>query len=452
MYRKLSLLFRPLLIACISAGTLCAQQPAPATASQAVASPSPGRPTDHVNDVLPKWVRLNGEYRMRVEGISGSGFRANADDAYDLSRLRLNLSFAPQSWLRLVFQGQDAQVMGRNPKPDGPPYEDTFDLRQAYVELGRREGNAFELRVGRQEMFFGEQRLVGHVSWLNTARSFDAIRGAYRHKKFRIDAFLASVVNIREGEFNKRTDANNFHGVYGSFTSLIPKATVEPYVFWRLSRGVKSEAGITSKLDFKTVGARWVGKLPAGFDYGVEMAAQTGSLGPDDVEAWGGHWLAGYTMAKPAWKPRAFVEYNFASGDANPTDQKRQGFDQLYPTPHDKTGLADQVGWKNIHHVRGGLELKPTTKLSASTSYHSWWLADIHDGLYAASGALVARVANGSAGRHVGQEVDVQAGYPLTPQIQIAPGYSHIFPGTFLNNATPGKSYNLGYLMVTYQF
>jgi hypothetical protein len=437
-------------VVCLFAGGVHAQALHPARPSRAGSTPS--RPSDHLNESLPDWMKVNGEFRVRLEGISGGGYRPNADDAYTLSRVRLNFTLSPQPWLRTVFQAQDAQVMGRNPKPDGPPYEDTFDLRQAYVELGRKEGNTFELRVGRQEFVFGEQRLVGHVSWLNTARSFDAVRAAYRHKDFRIDAFASSVVNVREAEFNRHTDGNNFHGVHGSFTSLVPRATVEPYVFWRLSRGLKSEAGISSKLDFKTVGFRWVGKLPANFDYGVEMATQTGSLGPDDVQAWGGHWLAGYTVAKPASKPRVFAEYNFATGDANPTDQKREGFDQLYPTPHDKTGLADQVGWKNIHHVRGGLELKPTAKLSASTSYHSWWLANAHDGLYGVSGALVAKVADGSAGRHVGQEVDVQASYPLSPQIQIAPGYSHIFPGTFLKKASPGKAFNFAYVMLTYQF
>jgi hypothetical protein len=416
------------------------------------ATASPSRPTDHLNENLPPFIKLSGEYRMRVEGVTGSAFRADANDAYSLSRVRLNLTLAPKPWLRTVFQGQDAQVFGKNPKPDGPPFEDTFDLRQAYAEIGRQEGNSFELRVGRQELVFGEQRLVGHVSWLNTARSFDAVRAAYRHKNFRIDAFAASVVNVREGEFNKRVGGNNFHGVYTSFTSVVPRAVIEPYVFWRLGRGLRSEAGVLSKLDFKTVGFRWAGKLPANFDYGVEMAAQTGSLGPDDVQAWGGHWVAGYTFAKPTSKPRLFLEYNFATGDEDSSDQKREGFDQLYPTPHDKTGLADQVGWKNIHHVRGGLELKPSAKLSTSASYHSWWLANTHDGLYSVSGALVARVANGSAGRHVGQEIDVQATYPLSPHLQIAPGFSHIFPGTFLKQATPGKAYNLGYLMLTYQF
>jgi hypothetical protein len=450
MYRKLNRIVWSLFTVTIFAGAAQAQQNQPA--AQPASAANQLRPSDHINQSLPLWLRFNGEYRTRLEGVNGNAFRSNADDAYLLSRVRLNLTVAPKPWLRTIFQAQDAQVFGRNPKPDGPPFEDTFDLRQAYLEMGRREGNSFELRVGRQELAFGEQRLVGHVSWLNTARTFDAVRAAYRHRNFRIDAFAASVVNVKEGSFNKRTDGNNFHGVYGSFTKIVPKATVEPYVFWRLARGLNSEAGIPSKLDFKTIGFRWVGKLPANFDYGVEMATQTGSLGPDDVQAWGGHWLAGYTIAKPASKPRLFVEYNFATGDGKAGDQKRKGFDQLYPTPHDKTGLSDQVGWKNIHHVRSGLELKPTAKLSASTSYHSWWLADTHDGLYGISGALVVKVADGSAGKHVGQEVDFQAAYPLTPQIQIAPGYSHIFPGTFLHRATPGKAYNLGYLMVTYQF
>jgi hypothetical protein len=435
---------------CLCATAAYAQQVQPAAAPQAARSQP--RVSDRLNNHLPQWLRLSGEYRTRVEAIGGVGYRPNVDDVYTLGRARLNLTVAPHSWLRLSLQGQDAQVGGRNPKPDGPPFEDTFDLRQAYVEFGRREGDSFELRVGRQELVFGEQRLVGHVSWLNTARSFDAVRAAYRHKNFRVDAFAASVVNVREGDYNKRTDGNNFHGAYGSFTTLVPKATIEPYVFWRLARNLVSEAGVSSKLDFKTVGFRWVGKLPANLDYGVEMAAQTGSLGTDDVQAWGGHWVTGYTFAKPASKPRVFAEYNFATGDANSTDGKRQGFDQLYPTPHDKTGLADQVGWKNIHHLRGGLELKPTAKWTTSGSYHSWWLASPNDGLYSVSGALVARVADGSAGRHVGHEFDVQATYPLTPHVQIAPGFSHIFPGAFLKRATPGKSYNLGYLMVTYQF
>ena len=431
----------------IASVNLHAQQP---TAAKPAAQSK--RASDYVNAQLPYWLRLSGEYRTRFEGVGATAFKADNNDAYVLGRARLNTTVIPASWLKLQFQGQDSQVWGRNPKPDAPPYENTFDVRQAYVELGSVETSKFGLRAGRQELSFGEQRLIGPLPWTNTSRSFDAIRATYRSKNYRIDAFSASVVNVRDGSFDRRADGNNLHGVYSSFSKVVPKATIEPYVFWRVGRGVKGEDGIAGKLDFKTVGLRWVGKLPANFDYGVEAAGQTGSLGSDDVRAFAGHWVLGFSMPKVKMTPRVFAEYNHASGDRNPTDGRRGTFDQLYPTGHDKLGLADQVGWRNVENGRAGLELKPTKKLSMSGSYHSWWLANAHDGLYSASGALVSRVANGSAGRYVGQEADIQSTYPLTTQMQLGVGYAHIFPGTFLKKTTPGKPYNFSYVMVTYLF
>jgi len=71
-----------------------------------------------------------------------------------------------------------------------------------------------------------------------------------------------------------------------------------------------------------------------------------------------GHWIVGKTIGGP-WKVRVAEEYNAASGDASPNDGRRQTFDQLYPTGHDKLGLADQVGWKNIRDLRSIVELTP---------------------------------------------------------------------------------------------
>jgi hypothetical protein len=355
--------------------------------------------------------------------------------------------------MKIQLQPQDAQVGAKNtPKPDGPPFENTFDLRQAYIDFGNVEGGKFALRAGRQELVFGEQRLIGHVSWLNTARSFDAVRGSYRTKDYRIDAFVSSVVNPREGEFDMRTDANNFHGLYVSFNNLVPQGTIEPYVLWRVARGIKSETGPIGKLDFKTTGLRVVGKLPANFDYGSEIAEQAGASGADRVRAWGGHWVLGYSMPGVKFTPRFVAEYNYASGDHNPADGNRSTFDQLYPTAHDKYGLADQVGWKNIHDTRAGVEAKLSRKLTFSGFYHSWWLADTHDGLYNAAGTLVVRVPRGTAGKHIGQEADFQAVYALNNLVQIGTGYAHLFPGTFLKNTTQGKAYDFSYVMVTYLF
>ena len=253
-----------------------AQQPSAqpgATVQPAASTPAPVQPMlSHVNRHLPAWLRFSGEYRMRVEGFDGGGFKPDTRDAYALNRVRLNMRVAPTYWMRFQFQAQDAQAFGKNAKPDSPPFEDTMDIRQAYVEFGRPEVPTFQLRVGRQELVFGEQRLIGHLNWTNTARSFDAARLTLQHSKYKVDLFAASVVNLKEGTANKSSGGNDIHGAYGSITKVVPNATIEPFAFWRLARGTKTETGLPGKTDRKVYGTRFLGKLPANFDYNLEAA------------------------------------------------------------------------------------------------------------------------------------------------------------------------------------
>ncbi|HZI50559.1 MAG TPA: alginate export family protein [Terriglobia bacterium] len=429
-----------------------APQPTPAVAPATPAA-QPAQPLlTHVNRELPAWLRFSGEYRMRLEGVDGAGFRPDSKDAYVLSRVRINMRVSPTYWMRFMFQGQDAQSFWRNQKPDAPPFEDTMDIRQAYVEFGKAEAPMVLLRVGRQELFFGEQRLIGHLNWTNTARSFDAARMTVQKGNYKVDLFAASVVNAREGTANKSSGGNDIHGAYGSITKLVPNATIEPYAFWRLARGTRTETGLPGKTDRRVYGGRFAGKLPANFDYSIEAVGQTGSVGTDTIRASASHATLGYTVASLKKKPRVVLEYNYASGDETPGDGRQQTFDQLYPTGHDKLGLSDQVGWKNIHDLRAGVEFKPTAKLTSALFYHSWWLASPKDALYNAAGAPIVRVAAGTAGRHVGQEASIQMTYAVNATTSIGAGYANIFPGTFLKNATPGKQYRLPYLMLTHSF
>jgi hypothetical protein len=308
------------------------------------------------------------------------------------------------------------------------------------------------VRVGRQELVFGEQRLVGHLNWANNARSFDGVRATITRAPFKFDVFATSLVTIQPDAFDKSGAGNRFYGFYGSTTRVIPKATVEPFLFWRQSEGLTLETGGVGDIHQATIGARVAGKLPRDFDYGIEMAGQTGTVATDDVRAWAGHWVTGKTFTTAPSKPRPFIEFNYASGDRDPKDGVRGTFDQLYPTFHDKIGLADQVSWKNVDHLRGGIELKAKAQWALSGSYHSFWLASATDALYTANGTAVTRSIAGTAGRFIGQEVDAQAVYTYSSQLQIAGGYAHLLPGEFLQTMTPGESYSSTYLMITYVF
>jgi len=168
-------------------------------------------------------------------------------------------------------------------------------------------------------------------------------------------------------------------GVHGTSRTVVRHSVVEAYLFLKRDPNLHSA----------TIGTHWTGELPFRLDYGIEIAAQTGSAGSDTIRAWAGHWQLGETIASDP-KLRLIGEYNYASGDRDPSDGRRGTFDQLYPTAHDKYGLADQVGWRNIHDLRLGSEITPTKGWQLTGNYHSWWLADTHDGLYNAAGALIA--------------------------------------------------------------
>jgi len=400
---------------------------------------------------LPAWLSVGGQLRARAEGYVGGGFRPDNSDTYLLTRILVGARVQPSASTTLFVQGMDAGAPGKNSAPAGPPFRDHMDLRQLYIQLGA-DNAARLLRAGRQELFFGDGRLVGPLLWANTARTFDGVHGGSAGTGYRIDAFATSVVRVDQDNFDKSIPGNNFYGVYSSLTKLVANATVEPFFFWRRQSGLTTELGARGTMNFGTLGLRAVGKLPRNFDYDTQLAAQSGSLGDESIRAWAGHGLLGYTLARTSLTPRLWAEYNQASGDANPADDKKGTFDQLYPTGHDKYGLTDLVGWENMKHARGGVDLAIAKGWTATARYSSYWLADPHDALYNGGGAVLARAPAGNAGSHVGQEVDAFASGRLRQGLGLSAGLGHFLPGTFLKNTTPGKTYTYPYAMLTYDF
>jgi hypothetical protein len=433
---------------CVFADSALAQQPAADSPPAAIDR----RPSDYLNERLPQWLAFSGEFRLRWEHAGSGGFN-NPEEGYLLGRTRFSVAIKPLSWLKFFGQSQDARAYFSNVPHPVSPYQDTWDIHQAYVAIGDSTGPA-ALTAGRQEINLGDQRLVGSSNWTNTARTFDAVRLSLHHAGLRLDAFAASVADFHDQELNHHTKGNNLHGLYGGLDSLVPGATIEPYLLWRLaplSLSGGTEHGGRGKLNEKTGGVRWVGKLPAGFDYNIEMAKQFGSFGLDAIDAWAGHWVMGKKFASPQWQPRGFLEYNYASGDRNPGDGDRGTFDQLYPTAHGKYGIIDQVGWRNIHDAHIGVELKPARKLAINGGFHDYWLASARDGLYNTSSTLIARSIDGTAGRHVGEELEVYGMYSFSKTISFGAGYGHLFTGEFLNRTTRGHDYHYAYTVLNWQ-
>ena len=85
------------------------------------------------------------------------------------------------------------------------------------MELGDPAVFPLSLKIGRQEMTYGDQRFIGLTDWSNTGRSFDAARLRYQAgKKSWINLFTARVVIPRDDYFNESNEADQFSGLYAS--------------------------------------------------------------------------------------------------------------------------------------------------------------------------------------------------------------------------------------------
>jgi hypothetical protein len=246
-------------------------------------------PAEEINKEFPNWLHFSGEYRIRPEDHTAYSFTPGNNDGLVLSRLRLNLEFTPTPWFHAFVQAQDSEAPAIAQNHITTSIKNVFDLRQAYVQFQNGEKGWFRFRVGRQELRYGQERLIGVSDWTNAPRVFDAFRLVLGTAKDHVDLFSASVVVNNPVAFDNHAGGMNFHGMYGSVSSLIPKARVEPYVFWKALPRVRSEEGIAGDENLWTYGLRWTGQLPLNFDYTVEGAKQTGNLSNDSIAAWAGY-------------------------------------------------------------------------------------------------------------------------------------------------------------------
>lgn len=409
-------------------------------------------PATLLNKQLPRWISFGWEERLRYEGYHNSSFKLNNNDSYLLLRSRLMMNVRPTQWFKVSVQLQDARPFMQKP-PYGPPNLNAWDLKLAYAEFGDPEKQWISVRVGRQLINYNNT-IMANSEWRDQARSYDAAVVNLHHDRYRLGLFAASaVITLAEG-ISHHLEGNNIYGAYGGIDGLLPNSTLEPFVLWRVqpSVAVETTAKIkTGRQDEKAYGFRFKGLALPGLDYSVEAVSERGHDGTNGIRAWATTIGAGYRIS-PLWaKPRVFWQYDYASGDSNSTDGTHGTFDTMYPTTHDRFGIADLFGWQNIQTERVGLTIEPRRRWTVTGQYLNLGLANATDSLYSLSGASIVRDASGKWGKHIGQEYDAYTWYELNRHINVGVGIAHIQGGEFLQHNSKGPNYNAPYFAFNFK-
>jgi hypothetical protein len=392
-------------------------------------------------------VTIGGEVRERYEFRDNADFNTNAADtlSFIASRIRLHLNYEVTPDIVAFIQMQDARLFGG--EASTVSNDNLLDLHQGYVTI-KNLGDA-SLTVGRQEMFFGDHRLVGHFGWNNIGRSFDGLRLAYVVAPVRVDVWATSVKVYGTNTSASPTfapsnnDAQQFYGVYGSVKT--PVAVVEPYIMYlRDTTGAATPSAITAPAATgqrrTTLGLRVDGKaVNESVDFTGEGAYQSGTMAArgttpeSDISAYAMALKAGYT-APVAMKPRIGLEYDRASGDSDSTDDKFETFENLFPTNHPFYGIMDYVGWRNMQDLRLSLSAKPSATTGVSVDYHRFSLAEESDRWYAASGAPFGPTPTvGNTETDLGQEIDLVGYMMVKEKVRLEAGYGRFMPGDYVD-------------------
>jgi len=116
--------------------------------------------------------RLDGQFRPRTE--YRNGYRVlrgeNTDPAFFVSqRSRLSLMYQNDLY-KMKISGQDVRVWG-----DVAQLQDNanINIHEAWAQVNL--SNSLGVKIGRQELIYDDQRLLGSVNWTQQARSHDAL-------------------------------------------------------------------------------------------------------------------------------------------------------------------------------------------------------------------------------------------------------------------------------------
>lgn len=422
---------------------------------------------DHEKDFFDplKRIHLNDDWLLSFGGqfwyryMHETDSRLNAagiDNKYHLFRTRFHADLWYQDRFRLFAEFLDARTSGL----DLPAlaidrnYTDMLNLF-ADIKLGQFLDGPAYMRVGRQELLYGSQRLISTLDWANTRRTFQGIKTFWRTPTFDLDVFFMRPMTTERNEFDNWDKDRNFFGLWGTYKpmkgqlldlyllSLIDNRPVSP---------VNIQAGNILQGDsvLQTVGGRIAGDYNR-FLYEFEGMYQFGRRSHLDISAFAVATGAGYHLPFPM-NPQFWLRYDFASGDSNPQDNRTNTFNHLFPFGHYYLGYMDLVGRQNMHDFNAQVTLHPQPWFTFIAQYHRFYLANKRDFLYNAAGIGTLRDVTGQSGSHIGDEIDFRVNFHVSRHQDVLIGYSKLFTGNFIENQRPGISPDFFYTQYTFRF
>jgi len=402
-------------------------------------------------------VKLGAQARVRYEFFNNTDFTSTTNDTRDffLTRVRTDLTLLPHEQVLIFFQPQFTsgwgEVFGTSinstnsataGSTSGGLNDPAVGVHQAYMTYSPTD--SYSLTVGRQEINYGDQLIVGAVGWNNTGRAFDAVKMRFSGENYWVDA-LYSVLNDAESGAGRGACAapcafgdHHFGGLYASIEAYDWLKAVDLYALYRFDSTVRPRAH-----NYVTFGTRLKGKSNA-FDYRFEATGQVGKSTITGANADQRDFQADLEIGH-TWENASNFRFALEGLVAS------KNYIQMFPTAHKWLGYIDLFGRRNIMSGIVHMSMKPGDKWTLGLDAHTIFRLSNATTLFALNGTTAVG-AGAATSKLAGEEVDFSVGYSPLEILNFKAGINGFFPMGFVKDNVGSDMAIFGYLQTNVKF
>lgn len=433
--------------------------------------------------LLPNWLTIKGESRVRYESLDGQ-FRKDGAGSDQLLLFRsLFLVEADLGMASLGFELQDSRTyLGDDGTPLSNSITNPLDFLQAYVrfddlQLKAIPGWSADLKLGRQTVSIGSKRHIERVDFANVIKSYTGAHLIARHQdgsefhglyvvptaRFPNDKteLFDNVLSGDEEQWQRHIWALHYRrkNVLGD---IVPGLWGEVFIYGLEEKD--STAFPTPDRSYTEPGLRvyrkpapgqWDIDLDVAYRFGTRYASSSASDTQSlDVKAPMAFLAAGYTF-NTEWSPRLAFEYYYASGDRDPNDLSFDQHERLFGSRRsdlNNTSIHGPLTPANLSAPGFRIEVKPSDRMDARFYYHAAFLASETDQWVIAK----LRDPTGQSGDFIGHTLDGRMRYwVIDDRLRLEVGASVFLPGEFAENAPGSPDYDrslFGYTQLSLSF
>ena len=243
-----------------------------------------------------------------------------------LHRLLLHGDLRLHSNFRVFTQiNNTARFLNPNPITNQVD-QNTLSFHQWFADI--KLAKQMVIRLGRQELLFGQERFIASREGPNNRQSFVGAHVIHQGKRIRTDLFYTNPIKLNQGALDDEKSPEKLAGLYVKVDHLRKGMNVDAfyYYFESNAREYYSTVGAEKR---HTLGLHLYSSLQR-INYDVELSQQRGSFKSLDIQAFMAVWDLNLAI-----RPHRYIGFsgNYVPGDYSSKDGQLNTFNTLFARP-----------------------------------------------------------------------------------------------------------------------